>query len=97
MAGAGGLGLIEEHRHLASEVGPHDRSDEIDPADAVEGRSVGLGVIPVEVRVGTRAGRSGTGRPPGASLLATREPVLPVPPRTSVREAEVTMPLASGL
>jgi RNA polymerase sigma factor (sigma-70 family) len=36
VSGAGGLGLVEEHRHLVSEVRPHDRSEEIDPLDAME-------------------------------------------------------------
>ena len=32
---AGGLSLVEERRHLVSEVRPHDRPEEIDPVDAV--------------------------------------------------------------
>jgi len=63
---AGGLGLVEEHRHLVSEVRPHDRSEEIDPLDAVERGSVGPGVVPIEMCIGTRAGR-------GANRQATRE------------------------
>ena len=58
MPGAGGLSLVEEDRHLASEVRPHDRSEEIDLVDAVERGSVGFGVVPVEMCVGARAGTS---------------------------------------
>jgi hypothetical protein len=63
---AGGLGLVEEHRHLVNEVRPHERSDEVDPLDATERRSVGPGVVPIEMCIGTRAGRS-------ADRQATRE------------------------
>ena len=38
-----------------------------------------------------------TGRPRESSLFATREPVLPVAPSTSVREAEVSMTPSCGL
>jgi hypothetical protein len=54
---ASGLRPVEEHRHLAGEIGAHERSDQVDPVDALEGGRVGAGLVPIEADVGARAGR----------------------------------------
>ncbi len=57
VADASGLGLVEEHRHLTGEIGAHERSEQVDPVDALERGRVGAGLVPIEADVGARAGR----------------------------------------
>jgi hypothetical protein len=57
VSGAGDLDLVEECRYLVGEVRPHDRSEEIDPLNATKRGCAGLRVVPVEMRIGSGAGR----------------------------------------
>src|ERR1700722_7200447 len=55
-AHAGGLGEIEEGGDLVSEVRPHNRRDQVEALDPLEGGGVSRWIVPVEVDIGAEAG-----------------------------------------
>jgi hypothetical protein len=52
---ASGLCEIEECGYLASEVRSHDRRDQIEAIDTLQGGGVGRRIVPVEVDIGAVA------------------------------------------
>lgn len=59
VANPGGGGQIEEARDLTGELDPHGWGDEIDTIDAIQRRSIGRRLVPVERHIGaTPRGRA---------------------------------------
>ena len=55
MTHAGGLRKIEEGRYLVSEVHSHDRRDQVEAIDPLQGGPMGRCIVPVEVDIGAVA------------------------------------------
>jgi len=82
MTDPGPLGLVEEPAHQAGEVDAEDGRDEVQtrgPAQRLLPRGL---VVPVEAGVGPGRAAVRTLTSCADSRSATREPVLPVAPRT---------------
>lgn len=52
---ASGLRKIEEDRYLVSEVHSHDRRDQVEAIDPLQGGPMGRCIVPVEVDIGAVA------------------------------------------
>ena len=85
------LGEVEEVRHLTGEVDPDDRRYEVDGVDAGQCGAVGGLVVPMKRTSALPRAAVRARSPRSLRFFATRDPVLPVPPSTSVVGWEFVM------